>query len=43
MKMGYHSTIIVMIQVLFKDSGIGTIIKMATIYGSEIGVGMIDL
>lgn len=43
MKMGYHGAIIVMIQVLFKDSGIGTIIKMATIYGSEIGIGMIDL
>ena len=39
----YRQLLIFLIAFLFYNDGIGTIIKMATIYGTEIGIGQTDL
>jgi len=39
----YRQLFFFLVAFWFYNDGIGTIIKMATIYGSEIGIGMIDL
>ena len=39
----YRDLLIFLIAFLFYNDGIGTIIKMATIYGTEIGIGQTDL
>jgi UMF1 family MFS transporter len=39
----YRQLFIFLMAFWLYNDGIGTIIKMATIYGSEIGIGMIDL
>ena len=39
----YRQLLIFLIAFLFYNDGIGTIIKMATIYGTEIGIGQSDL
>jgi len=39
----YRQLFLFLIAFWLYNDGIGTIIKMATIYGSEIGIGMIDL
>lgn len=39
----YRQLFLFLVAFWLYNDGIGTIIKMATIYGSEIGIGMIDL
>jgi UMF1 family MFS transporter len=39
----YRQLLLFLLAFWLYNDGIGTIIKMATIYGSEIGIGMIDL